>query len=327
MPIHWKNWTKWDMRWSVEDTTPPSRFRYIKWLVLCIHLIPSTFLLPDVHLECFFPLQEILDELHRLWDLLLSRLQEKGLKLQQAQQLIQFMRECDEVMFWISDKETFLTSEETGIDLEHVEVLQKKFDEFQKVWLGSRKWYCEGTEKRGTACQTSFDMSRTWPTMKTGSMKWTYWATSWWRSSTLRRRLSANGRMSWMKPGKDSRNCHSRDRKDCMVPMKSRGLTGQVAIEWSWMQAKSVLVLPRHQELFWVSLACRDADETIEWIAEKDTMLSTEDYGRDLPSVQTLQRKHDGVERDLAALNEKVQYWWQEQQCTWQAFNSQTLYI
>ena len=56
-----------------------------------------------------------------------------GLKLQQALQLIQFIRECDEVRFWISDKETFVTSEEFGHDLEHVEVLQKKYDEFAKV--------------------------------------------------------------------------------------------------------------------------------------------------------------------------------------------------
>ena len=50
----------------------------------------------------------------------------------------------------------------------------------------------------------------------------------------------------------------------------------------------------------------RDADETIVWIAEKDNMISTDDYGRDLASVQALQRKHEGVERDLAALEEKV---------------------
>ena len=51
----------------------------------------------------------------------------------------------------------------------------------------------------------------------------------------------------------------------------------------------------------------RDADETIAWIAEKDVVLSTDDFGRDLGSVQQLQRKHDGVERDLAALEEKVE--------------------
>jgi len=34
--------------------------------------------------------------------------------------------------------------------------------------------------------------------------------------------------------------------------------------------------------------------------------LDTEDFGRDLRSVQALQRKHEGVERDLAALGDKI---------------------
>lgn len=51
----------------------------------------------------------------------------------------------------------------------------------------------------------------------------------------------------------------------------------------------------------------RDADDTKAWISEKDTALSTSDYGRDLASVQALQRKHEVLERDLAALEEKVQ--------------------
>ena len=41
-------------------------------------------------------------------------------------------RQCDEVMFWIKDKEALVTTEEFGDDLEHVEVLQRKFEEFQK---------------------------------------------------------------------------------------------------------------------------------------------------------------------------------------------------
>ena len=50
----------------------------------------------------------------------------------------------------------------------------------------------------------------------------------------------------------------------------------------------------------------RDADETIAWITEKDVVLSSDDYGKDLASVQALQRKHEGIERDLAALEDKV---------------------
>lgn len=51
-----------------------------------------------------------------------------------------------------------------------------------------------------------------------------------------------------------------------------------------------------------------DADDTKAWISEKDTALSSPDYGRDLASVQALQRKHGVLERDLAALEEKVRY-------------------
>jgi len=49
-------------------------------------------------------IQKRLEELHRLWELLLSRLADKGMKLQQALVLVQFLRQCDEVMFWINDK-------------------------------------------------------------------------------------------------------------------------------------------------------------------------------------------------------------------------------
>lgn len=42
-------------------------------------------------------------------------------------------REANELQQWINEKESALTNEEVGSDLEQVEVLQKKFDDFQKV--------------------------------------------------------------------------------------------------------------------------------------------------------------------------------------------------
>lgn len=44
-------------------------------------------------------------------------------------------REANELQQWINEKESTLTNEEMGSDLEQVEVLQKKFDDFQKVIL------------------------------------------------------------------------------------------------------------------------------------------------------------------------------------------------
>lgn len=77
-----------------------------------------------------------LEDLHKLWALLLSKLGEKGIKLQQALILVQFMRQAEEMMMWIGEKEAILTSDETIKDLEHVEVLQRKFDEVMKDLAG-----------------------------------------------------------------------------------------------------------------------------------------------------------------------------------------------
>ncbi|KAL3092944.1 hypothetical protein niasHS_004971 [Heterodera schachtii] len=49
----------------------------------------------------------------------------------------------------------------------------------------------------------------------------------------------------------------------------------------------------------------RDIDETLAWMSEKELTLATDDFGRDLNNVQALQRKHEGTERDLAALESK----------------------
>ncbi|KAL0163081.1 hypothetical protein M9458_042477, partial [Cirrhinus mrigala] len=49
----------------------------------------------------------------------------------------------------------------------------------------------------------------------------------------------------------------------------------------------------------------RDVDETISWIKEKEQLMASDDFGRDLASVQALLRKHEGLERDLAALEDK----------------------
>ena len=56
----------------------------------------------QIHLR--YSIQKRLEELHRLWDQLLFKLRDKGKKLQQALKLLQFVRQCDEVLYWIRDK-------------------------------------------------------------------------------------------------------------------------------------------------------------------------------------------------------------------------------
>lgn len=80
------------------------------------------------------------------------------------------------------------------------------------------------------------------------------------------------------------------------------------------------------QRFFFAYLSCRDADETKEWIEEKNQALNTDNYGHDLASVQALQRKHEGFERDLAALGDKVSCGeWERRIPVWKGSNDPIL--
>ncbi|XP_035684930.1 spectrin alpha chain, non-erythrocytic 1-like isoform X36 [Branchiostoma floridae] len=192
-------------------------------------------------------IQATLDELHRLWDLLMMKLADKGVKLMQAMKLVQFLRLCDEVNYWIKDKETFASAVETGRDLEHVEVLQKQFEEFQTD-LSAHE------EKINDVNNTADSLVN--------------------------------------------------DEHPEVEQIRNK----QEEVNAAWQRLKQ-LSLERQEKLFGaaeIQRFNRDADETVSWINEKDSTLSSEDIGKDLPEVQALQRKHEGVERDLAALEDKV---------------------
>ncbi|XP_066466623.1 spectrin alpha chain, non-erythrocytic 1 isoform X2 [Tiliqua scincoides] len=188
-----------------------------------------------------------LQELHRLWELLLEKMREKGVKLQQAQKLVQYLRECEDVMDWINDKEAIVTSEELGLDLEHVEVLQKKFEEFQTDLAAHEERVNEVNQFAGKLIQE-------------------------------------------------------------LHPEEELIKSKQDEVNAAWQRLKG-LALQRQGKLFGaaeVQRFNRDVDETISWIKEKEQLMASDDFGRDLASVQALLRKHEGLERDLAALEDKV---------------------
>uniref|UniRef100_A0A8C9MT93 Spectrin alpha chain, non-erythrocytic 1 n=1 Tax=Serinus canaria TaxID=9135 RepID=A0A8C9MT93_SERCA len=188
-----------------------------------------------------------LQELHRLWELLMEKMREKGVNLLQAQKLVQYLRECEDVLDWINDKEAIVTSEELGQDLEHVEVLQKKFEEFQTDLAAHEERVNEVNQFAGKLIQETH-------------------------------------------------------------PEEELIKSKQDEVNASWQRLKG-LALQRQGKLFGaaeVQRFNRDVDETISWIKEKGQLMASDDFGRDLASVQALLRKHEGLERDLAALEDKV---------------------
>uniref|UniRef100_H3CBT9 Spectrin alpha chain, non-erythrocytic 1 n=1 Tax=Tetraodon nigroviridis TaxID=99883 RepID=H3CBT9_TETNG len=193
-----------------------------------------------------------LEELHRLWDLLLQKTKEKGLRLLQAQKLVQYLRECEDALDWISDKEAMATSEELGQDLEHVELLQKKFEEFQTDLAAHEERVNEVNQLAAKLIQESH------PEVEL----------------IVRKQDEVNA--AWQ---------------------RLKGLA---------QQRQGRLFGAAEVQRFNRGCTCRDVDETISWIKEKEQLMASDDFGRDLASVQALLRKHEGLERDLAALEDKV---------------------
>ncbi|KAM5293714.1 spectrin alpha chain, erythrocytic 1 [Glossophaga mutica] len=92
-----------------------------------------------------------LEELCRLWELLIELTHEKGTLLLQALKLQQYLQECADILEWIGDKEAIVTSVELGEDWERTEVLHKKFEEFQ-VDLAARKGRVLGVNQYANKC-------------------------------------------------------------------------------------------------------------------------------------------------------------------------------
>lgn len=53
--------------------------------------------------------------------------------LRESCKAYQLVREAAELAAWITEKENMMIGDEVGEDLEQVEEMQKKFDDFQKV--------------------------------------------------------------------------------------------------------------------------------------------------------------------------------------------------
>lgn len=60
--------------------------------------------------------------------------------------------------------------------------------------------------------------------------------------------------------------------------------------------------------LMFMTLSGRDVTEAIQWMEEKEPLLTSEDYGKDLVSSEALFHSHKGLERNLAVMDDKVSF-------------------
>eukprot|EP00049_Salpingoeca_infusionum_P019358 m.361515 g.361515 ORF g.361515 m.361515 type:complete len:2425 (-) comp19658_c0_seq1:287-7561(-) len=188
-----------------------------------------------------------LESLEEQWQMLLTKSQDKGQKLQEAQQLVAFKREADEVEAWIQSKMSTAQSTDSGKDLEHVELLQKKFDDFTTDLSAS-------DARVDTVTKMAADLVQ-----------------------------AGHGEQAFI-------------------------VQRQQAISDAWVQLKRAAA-ERHERLSnakQIHIFTRDADEINGRVSEKEAVLASDDFGKDLTSVESLQRKHEAFARDLAALGDSV---------------------
>lgn len=179
---------------------------------------------------------------------LMALARERQRKLSETCKAYVLVREAAELAQWIKNKEQYAHIEDVGEDLEQVEVLQKKFDDFNADLKANEVRLAEMNE--------------------------------------IAMQLMSLGQTE--------------------AALKIQTQMEDLNRKWASIQQ---LTTERAQQLgsaHEVQRFHRDVDETKDWIHEKDEALNNDDLGKDLRSVQALQRKHEGLERDLAALGDKV---------------------
>ena len=144
-------------------------------------------------------------------------------------------------------QENACKTQEEVRDLEHVEVLQKKFDDFQKELAANESRITEANE---TVTQ-----------------------------------LESDGH-----PDIDVIHDKQQELNNAWEKLRSESEKKKIDLDTAYE----------------IHHFYREADETIGWIGEKKKILSTNDVGKDLAGVMSLQKKHEVLERDLAALSNMV---------------------
>uniref|UniRef100_A0A8C1G6Q8 Spectrin beta chain n=1 Tax=Cyprinus carpio TaxID=7962 RepID=A0A8C1G6Q8_CYPCA len=98
----------------------------------------------------------------------------------------------------------------------------------------------------------------------------------------------------------DSRHPQTKQVKDCQTRLNRRWEAFKAMVEDKKQKVDSALSLHNYD------LEC---DETESWIIEKTRVIeSTQDLGNDLAAVITIQRKLFGMERDLVAIQDKLDF-------------------
>jgi spectrin alpha len=211
------------------------------------------------------------NQIDRQYDSLCNVANERLRKLNEACDAYHLVREAHELMLWINDKEKLALEQEQEDDL------RKQRTAALGTAPGSESGYQQADEVE--LLTRRFDDFK--KDLKVNENRVT-------ELNRIAERLRQIGKIE--------------------ASMKIQDDINELNQKWNELQ---LLTAQRQEKLMnqhEVQRFLRDADETMDWISEKTINLNDQNdqYGSDLASVKRLQRKHDGFERDLDALGDRV---------------------
>ena len=169
-------------------------------------------------------------------------------RLEESKKLHQYTREVTETADWIRGQVHIASAEDYGKDFEHLEIVQRKFDDFKRNVTAYTGRYSE--------------------------------------ADNFAKRLVAEGHTDTVL---------IKEQQDILRAM------------WAQLQDQISVRNKRLTSAAEIHRFNRDLNELMSRIQEKDATLSMDDLGRDLASVQALQRRHEAYEHDLLALENQVE--------------------
>uniref|UniRef100_A0A8C2HJG1 Spectrin, beta, erythrocytic n=1 Tax=Cyprinus carpio TaxID=7962 RepID=A0A8C2HJG1_CYPCA len=255
-------------------------------------------------------------------------------RLEQSRRLWNFLWEIAELEGWIREKEHIFSSLDYGKDLTSVLVLQSKHSVFEDE-LAARRDNLKHVMDEGESMiqakhlgspkvqQRMDDVRNQWQQLEElaafrkqnlldtqcffqfqgDSSGWARRRPGWLsilaqEMGNIQARVDDVNKAA--KQLEDSRHPQTKQVKDCQTRLNRRWEAFKAMVEDKKHKVDSALSLHNYD------LEC---DETESWIKEKTRVIeSTQDLGNDLAAVITIQRKLFGMERDLVAIQDKLDF-------------------
>ncbi|KAL4690000.1 hypothetical protein H8959_012791, partial [Pygathrix nigripes] len=230
----------------------------------------------------------------------------KGM-LEKSCKKFMLFREANELQQWINEKEAALTSEEVGADLEQdLKANESRLKDINKVAEDLESEGLMAEEVQAVQQQEVYGMMpRDETDPKTASP---------WKSARLMVHTVAtfnsikelNERWRSLQQLAEERSqllgsAHENNHHEENISSKMKGLNGKVSdLEKAAAQRKAKL----DENSAFLQFNWK-ADVVESWIGEKENSLKTDDYGRDLSSVQTLLTKQETFDAGLQAFQQE----------------------